>query len=130
MSEKVFASAKDLKVGKYVLIDDCPCRVVSMDKSKPGKHGSAKLRIVAVDIFTGQKKNLLTNTGGDVEVPIIERKNAQVLSVSEASVQIMDPQNYETFDIAVPPELQGEIKAGDEVEIMEAMGKKVILRKR
>ena len=130
MSEKVFASAKDLKVGKYVLIEDCPCRVVSMDKSKPGKHGSAKLRIVAVDIFSGQKKNLLTNTGADVEVPIIERKNAQVLSVSGTSAQIMDPQNYETFDIAIPPEIQGEVNAGDEVEVMEAMGKKVILRKR
>ncbi len=130
MSGKRFASAKDLKVGKYVLIENCPCKVVSMDKSKPGKHGSAKLRIVAVDIFSGQKKNLLTNTGSDVEVPIIERKNAQVLSVSGNSAQILDPQSYETFDIAIPQELQGEVNAGDEVEIMEAMGKKVILRKR
>ncbi|MCP4647128.1 MAG: translation initiation factor IF-5A [bacterium] len=130
MSEKRFASAKDLKVGKYVLIEDMPCRVVSMDKSKPGKHGSAKLRIVAVDIFTGQKRNLLTNTGSDVEIPIIERKNSQVLSVSGNSAQIMDPQTYETIDIAIPAELQGEINAGDEVEIMEAMGKRVILRKR
>jgi translation initiation factor 5A len=130
MSEKVFASAKDLKVGKYVLIEDFPCRISSIDKSKPGKHGSAKLRIVAVDIFTGQKKNLLTNTGADVEVPIIERKNAQVLSISGDSAQIMDPQTYETLDIAVPPELVGQVNAGDEVEIMEAMGKRVILRKR
>ena len=130
MSEKIFASAKDLKVGKYVLIEDTPCRVVSMDKSKPGKHGSAKLRIVAVDIFSGQKRNLLTNTSSDVEVPIIDRKNAQVLSVSGNSAQIMDPQTYETFDIAIPEELQGEVNAGDEVEMMEAMGKRVILRKR
>jgi len=130
MSGKVFASAKDLKVGKYVLIEGFPCKVVSMDKSKPGKHGSAKLRIVAVDIFTGQKKNLLTNTGSDVEVPIIERKNAQVLSVAGNSAQILDPQSYETYDIAIPPELHGEITAGDEVEVMEAMDKKVILRKR
>ena len=130
MSEKIFASAKDLKVGKYVLIEGAPCRVVSIDKSKPGKHGSAKLRIVATDIFTGQKKNLLTNTGADVEVPIIERKNAQVLSVSGNSAQIMDPQTYETIDIAIPSELQGQVNAGDEVEMMVAMGKRVILRKR
>lgn len=130
MSEKIFASAKDLKVGKYVLIEDAPCRVTSIDISKPGKHGAAKLRAVAVDIFTGQKKNLLTNTGADIEVPIIDRKNAQVLSVSGNSAQVMDPQSYETFDIAIPEELHGQINAGDEVEMMEAMGKRVILRKR
>jgi translation initiation factor 5A len=130
MSEKVFASAKDLKEGKYVLIEGFPCRISSIDKSKPGKHGAAKLRIVAVDIFTGQKKNLLTTTGSDVEVPIIDRKNAQVLSVSGNSAQIMDPQTYETVDIAIPPEIAGTVSAGDEVEIMEAMGKRVILRKR
>ncbi|MBD3389832.1 translation initiation factor IF-5A [Candidatus Micrarchaeota archaeon] len=130
MSEKVFASAKDLKVGKYVLIEGNPCRIVSIDKSKPGKHGSAKLRIVATDIFTRQKKNLLTNTGSDVEVPIIERKTAQVLSVSGNSAQVMDPQSYETFEILLPDEIQGEVNAGDEVEVMEAMGKRTILRKR
>jgi translation initiation factor 5A len=130
MSEKVFASAKELKEGKYVLIEGFPCRISSIDKSKPGKHGAAKLRIVAVDIFTGQKKNLLTNTGADVEVPIIDRKNAQVLSVSGNSAQVMDPDTYETVDIAIPPEIAGTVSAGDEVEIMEAMGKRVILRKR
>ncbi|MFP3950241.1 MAG: translation initiation factor IF-5A [Candidatus Micrarchaeia archaeon] len=130
MSEKIFASAKELKVGKYVLIEGTPCRIVSIDKSKPGKHGSAKLRIVATDIFTGQKRNLLTNTGADVEVPMIERKTAQVLSVSGNSAQVMDPQSYETFEILIPDEIQGEVNAGDDVEVMEAMGKRAILRKR
>jgi translation initiation factor 5A len=130
MSEKVFASAKELHEGKYLLIDDVPCRIVSIDKSKTGKHGSAKLRIVAVGIFDGNKKNLLTTADSDVEVPIINRKNAQVLSVSGNTAQVMDQSNYEVFEMDIPAELQGQVEAGKEVEIMEAMGRRVMQRVR
>ena len=34
-----------LKVGSYIVIDGEPCRIVSYDHSKPGKHGSAKARV-------------------------------------------------------------------------------------
>ena len=87
MSNKIFTTAKELKEGKYVLIDEVPCRIVSIDSSKPGKHGSAKMRIVAMGVFNNQKKNLLVPSSADVEVPIIERKSVQVLSVSGNSVQ-------------------------------------------
>lgn len=130
MSEKVFGSAKELHEGKYLLIDDVPCRIVSIDKSKTGKHGSAKLRIVAVGIFDGQKKNLLTTADSDVEVPIINRKNAQVLSVSGNTAQVMDQSNYEVFEMEIPAELQGQVEAGKEVELMEAMGRRVMQRVR
>ena len=128
MSEKIFGSAKELQEGKYLLIDDIPCRIASIDKSKTGKHGSAKLRIVAIGIFDGQKKNLLTTADSDVEIPIIERKNAQVMSVSGTTAQVMEQTNYEVFEMQIPQELQGQIEAGKEVEIMEAMGRRVIVR--
>jgi len=130
MSEKVFASAKELHEGKYLLVDDIPCRIVSIDKSKTGKHGSAKLRIVAIGIFDGQKKNLLTTADSDVEVPIIERKNGQVMSVSGNTAQIMDQTTYDVFEMDIPPELQGQLEAGKEVEILEAMGRKAMVRVR
>jgi translation initiation factor 5A len=128
MSEKIFGSAKELQEGKYLLIDDIPCRIASIDKSKTGKHGSAKLRIVAIGIFDGQKKNLLTTADSDVEIPIIERKNAQVMSISGTTAQVMEQTNYEVFEMQIPPELQGQVEAGKEVEIMEAMGRRVIIR--
>jgi len=130
MSEKVFASAKELHEGKYLLVDDIPCRIVSIDKSKTGKHGSAKLRIVAIGIFDGQKKNLLTTADSDVEVPIIERKNGQIMSVSGNTAQIMDQTTYDVFEMDIPPELQGQLEAGKEVEILEAMGRKAMVRVR
>ena len=129
MVEKVFATAKDLKVGKYLLVDDIPCRIVGIESSKPGKHGSAKMRITAIGIFTGQKKTLLTPGDADVEVPIIERKTAQVMSVSGNTAQVMDSKSYEMYDIEVPEDVEG-VESGKEVEILEAMGKRKIERVR
>jgi translation initiation factor 5A len=123
-----FGSAKDLKPGRYVIIDDIPCRVVSIDISKPGKHGAAKMRIVAIGIFDGQKKNLLTSADGDIHVPIINKFNAQVISLSGDTVQLMNKDTLEMFEAYVPEDLKAEITEGVDVEVMESMGRKAIVR--
>jgi translation initiation factor 5A len=128
MVEKVFIVAKELKIGRYVLIDDIPCRVVEIESSKPGKHGSAKMRITAIGIFEGQKKTLLSPGDADVESPIIERRNVQIMSVSGKSVQVMDQQTYEIYQIEVPDELVASAAAGKEAEVLEAMGRKKMER--
>jgi translation initiation factor 5A len=87
-----------LKIGQYVLIDGEPCRIVEFEKSKPGKHGSAKARIVAISAFTGQKKNLISPVDGKAEVPLIDKRTGQVLSISGNLLQVMDMENYQTFE--------------------------------
>lgn len=129
MSDEVtFASAKDLKTGRFLIIDGVPCRVVDIETSSPGKHGSAKMRITAIGIFDGQKKVLLKPSGGDVEVPVITKRKAQVVSVTDANVQLMDAETYEMYEIPIPEELRGKVIAGGEVEVMEAMGRKALSR--
>ena len=128
MSEKIFASAKDLKEGKYLLIEDIPCRIVQIETSKSGKHGGAKMRIVAIGIFDGQKKTLLTPGDADVEVPIIERKNIQIMSVNGKTAQVMDIETYEMYDLEIPEELLQNTAAGKEAEVLQAMGRKKIER--
>jgi translation initiation factor 5A len=128
MVEKVFLVAKELKIGKYVLIDDIPCRVVEIESSKPGKHGAAKMRITAIGIFEGQKKTLLSPGDADVESPIIERKNVQIMSVSGKSAQVMDSQTYEIYDLEIPDELLANAASGKEAEVLEAMGRKKMER--
>jgi len=125
---KIFSSAKELKDGKYVIIDDIPCRVVHIDSSKPGKHGAAKMRVTAIGVFDGQKKNLLVPSDADVEVPIIERKTAQIVSVSGDTVQLMDTTSYEVYELTVPEEFRAGAEVGKEAEIMEALGKRAIMR--
>ena len=128
MVEKVFAIAKELKVGKYVLIDDIPCKVVNVESSKPGKHGSAKMRITAVGIFEGQKKTLLSPGDADVDIPIIDRKSVVILSVSGNNAQVMDQQTNEVYDLEIPEDLVNDAGPGKEAEVLEAMGRKKMER--
>ncbi|MCX8197307.1 MAG: translation initiation factor IF-5A [Candidatus Micrarchaeota archaeon] len=125
---KIFSSAKELKEGKYVIIEGVPCRIVSIDSSKPGKHGAAKMRITGIGIFDGQKKQLLVPSDADVEIPIIERQTAQIVSVNGNTAQLMDTSTYEVFELTIPDELLKDAAAGKEAELMCAMGKKAITR--
>ena len=126
--EKKFTSAGHLKPGSFVLIDGFACQVKSVDKSKPGKHGSAKVRVVAFDVFSGQKRGLLKSTGMDVDVPIMLKGSAQVVAVMGDTVQIMDLESYETFDVK-KPDIQG-LASGIEVEYVKWGGQVKVLRKK
>ncbi len=126
--ETTYSTMKELRIGRYVLIDGIPCKVVDIDISSPGKHGSAKMRVTAIGIFDGQKKTILKPSDSDVEVPVINKKKAQVVSVEGSSAQVMDLETYEVFTLSIPEELQGKLKSGNEVELLEAMGNKAISR--
>ncbi len=128
MTEKVFGSMNDLKIGKYVVIDGVPCRVVGIDKSKPGKHGAAKMRVEAIGLFDNTKHTLMKPSDADVEIPIVERKRAQVVSTVGTSAQLMDLESFETFEVEVPEEMRGEVSAGREIQYMQVMGKRLLLR--
>ena len=91
-----------LKLGQYLIIDGEPCRIVEYEKSKPGKHGAAKARIVGISAFTGQKKNLISPVDGKIEVPMIEKRTGQIISISGDIAQLMDMENYQTFETPMP----------------------------
>lgn len=125
---KIFSSAKELKEGKYVIIEDIPCRIVNIDSSKPGKHGAAKMRVTGIGVFDGQKKQLLVPSDADVEVPIIDRQTAQIVAVNGNTAQLMDTTTYEVFELAIPAELLNGAAAGKEADLMCALGKKLMTR--
>lgn len=124
--EKIFGQMGDLSKGKYVLIDEHPCRVVSMDKSKPGKHGAAKVNVVAMSVFDGTKHSLMKPSDADIEVPIVERKRAQVVNITGITCQLMDMSTYETFEATIPEEMRPELETGKEIMYLEVMGKKIL----
>jgi len=126
--EKMFAEAKELREGKYVIVDDIPCRVVGIDKAKTGKHGAGKMRVTAIGVFDGQKKTLLVPCDADIEVPNIERKTAQIVSISGSTAQLMDTTTFETYELTIPEDMVADAAAGKEVDIMEALGRKAITR--
>jgi len=124
---KKIGDMKDLKEGKYVMIDNEPCKVTKITKSKPGKHGGAKARVDAAGIFDGQKRNLMGPVSQKVEIPIIDKRTAQVLNVIGNSVQLMDMESYETFELEIPSEFADKLIQGKEVQYMDVLGKRKIL---
>ncbi len=119
---------RELKVGGYMVVDDEPCKIVEMTTSKPGKHGEAKARIVAIGVFDGQKRSLVYPVKHKVKVPIIEKRDAQVLAVMGDEAQLMDSETFETFELPIPDELKGEIAPGKNVQYWEALGKRKIMK--
>ncbi|KUL05748.1 MAG: translation initiation factor [Candidatus Methanomethylophilaceae archaeon] len=117
----------ELKVNRYVNIDDEPCRIVSISTSKPGKHGGAKARIEGIGLFTGSKRTLVSPVKAKVQVPMINKRRAQVLSIANNEVQLMDLETYETVTLPIPDDLESPLKEGSEVMYMEAMGRQRLL---
>ena len=121
MKEQV--EMKELKEGRFVIIDDEACIIKSIAKSKPGKHGAAKARVDAIGVFDNQKRSIVGSVGTKVYVPIVERKAAQVLTISGDVVQLMDMAEFNTFEIPLPEEYKDKIKEGEEVQYLTALGK-------
>lgn len=123
-----FAQAGQLKERQFIVIEETICRIDTIDKSKPGKHGAAKIRITATGIFNDKRMNLLKPADADVEVPVIDKGNAQIISDLGDRFQIMDIMTYQTYEVD-----KGEfkdLKSGDNVEYMKAGSFIKISRKR
>jgi len=111
MSDKLI-NASQARPGTTILVDDVACVVKSNDISKTGKHGHAKCRIEAISVLDGKKKVFVVGGHERLEVPIIEKKEAQVLSIHDGIVNVMDLETYETFDLKIPEELKGQVVEG------------------
>jgi translation initiation factor 5A len=118
-----------LKVGSYIIIDNEPCRIVSYDHSKPGKHGSAKARVAAIGVFDGSKHSLVSPVSANVEVPLINKRSGQVISISGQTLQIMDLETFEVFETsAIEEEVRNKIRQGGEVEYWQVLDRVKIVR--
>ncbi len=131
MATKV-SEVKSLKVGKFVVIDGEPCKVVSMQIAKTGKHGHAKARVEGIGILDGQKRTLVSPVDAKVDLPITEKKSAQILAFVGKQVQLMDMETYSTFELPRPKkgEVEGTMVEGAEVEVLDVMGRRKITRVR
>lgn len=125
MSTKI-VGATSIKEGSYILIDGVACKVVSAETSKSGKHGHAKVRIVAIGLLDDKKRELVMPAHDNVEVPIIEKKTAQVLSVAGDRANVMDTETYETFDLPIPADLKDKVVEGIQVLYWIVLGQKVM----
>ena len=114
-----------LQKGSYIVIDGVACRVSDTATSRPGKHGHAKVNLMAVGLIDGKKRNLVMPGHDNVEVPIIEKKDAQVLSISGTTASCMDMENYETIDLSIADDEVKDAKEGDVILYWQILEDKV-----
>lgn len=105
-------SVGSLQKGRYVVIDGAACSVTDTQVSRPGKHGHAKVRLTAVGLIDEKKRVIVMPGHDNIETPVIEKKNAQVLSVHGSTANVMDSETYETFDLDIPDDLKEDVKPG------------------
>ena len=126
MSETKMVGANQVQKGSFIILGGVACKVVDVEISKPGKHGHSKVRISAIGLVD-EKKRIEVMPGHDnVEVPIIEKRNAQVLSVQGDTANVMDSETYETFDFKIPEEFKGQVTEGSSVLYWVILNEKVI----
>ncbi|OJZ92715.1 hypothetical protein ASPFODRAFT_40157 [Aspergillus luchuensis CBS 106.47] len=103
-----------LRKNGHVVIKGRPCKIVEMSTSKTGKHGHAKVHIVAIDIFTQKKLEDLSPSTHNMDVPNVYRKEYQLLDVTDDDfLSLMDENGNTKDDVKVP---EGEV--GDRIRRM------------
>lgn len=126
MSEIKLMPVSSLKKGSYVLVEGVASRVVDLQTSRPGKHGHAKTRISAVGLIDEKKREIVLPGHDNIEVPIIEKRNAQILSISGNKANVMDNETFETFDLEIPEELRADAVEGAIAHYWVILNTKVI----
>lgn len=104
-------ATSSLKKGSYIIVDGVASTVSDISISRPGKHGHAKANIMAVGMIDGKKRNMVTGDH-EVQAPVIGKKNAQVLTITGNMANVMDSESYETFDLEIPEDMQGQVTEG------------------
>lgn len=114
---------RELKEGRYVNVDDEPCKIIKITTSKPGKHGSAKANVEAVSIFTGAKKSIVGPVSTKVQVPVIDKRKGQILTLSDTEALLMDLETFEQISIPINADHEQPLNEGGEIMYIEAMGR-------
>lgn len=122
-------NATEMKVGTNIIVEGEPCTVRKVDISKTGKHGHSKARVEAVGIISGQKKVFVVPGHERIEVPIVNKRKGQILSIGEEKVSLMDLESFETLEVNCPEEVKQELEVNSNVEYWDVEGEKVVKRK-
>jgi translation initiation factor 5A len=125
---RTLAEVRELKEGRYMIIDEEPCKILSISTSKPGKHGEAKSRIDAVGLFDGRTRSVVHPVKHKIGIPLIDKRTAQVLAIHGDVVQLMDMTSYENFELPLEAEQKDTLKEGMEVMYIIALERRKIMR--
>lgn len=121
-------NATAAKPGTTILWEGVPCTVKGNDISKTGKHGHAKCRMEVVGIFDGKKRIGVVPGSEKLEVPLVDKRKAQVLSVSDGTASVMDLESFETLEMTYQEDIKAQLAEEKQVEYWDIEGQKSIMR--
>ncbi|MFH1290579.1 MAG: translation initiation factor IF-5A [Nanoarchaeota archaeon] len=121
-------NATEAKPGSMILVEGDAYIVKSNDISKTGKHGHAKCRILAAGVFVDKKKVVTVPGHERFDVPLVEKKRVQILSIDGDNVSVMDMESYETVDMPIHPDVREAAVADKQAEAWDIEGKKMLMR--
>ncbi|GAA5862061.1 hypothetical protein JCM8547_001573 [Rhodosporidiobolus lusitaniae] len=111
-----------LRKNGHVVIKGRPCKIIDMSTSKTGKHGHAKVHLVATDIFTNRKYEDLSPSTHNMDVPHVKRDEYQLVNIDDGFLNLMTNDGASKDDVKVP---EGEI--GDQIQAAFDDGKDLIV---
>ena len=117
---------RTLKVGRFCVVDDEAYKILSISKSKPGKHGSAKARLELVSLFSAKKISHVGTVTDNIHVPMIEKGTAMVTHLDGNEVHAMNMKDHSMMILPLDPDI--EVASGQEILWMEALGRYKIER--
>ena len=104
-SQTVSVEAGQIRKGGYIMIKGKPCKVKDVSVSKTGKHGHAKCKFSASDIFTGATCEELCPSTHSIDVPIVSKKDWMIQGLQdETYVLLMDDDGEMREDLQLPNE--------------------------
>jgi len=123
-----------LRKNGHVVIKGRPCKIVDMSTSKTGKHGHAKVHLVAIDIFTGKKLEDISPSTHNMDVPNVSRQEYQLVNIDDGFLNLMTQDGASKDDVKVPEgDLGKQINEGFDdgkdllVTIISAMGEEAAM---
>jgi len=123
-----------LRKGGFVMIKNRPCKIVEMSTSKTGKHGHAKVNMVALDIFTNKKLEDICPSTHNMEVPNVKRKDYQLIGCEDEYLSLMEDTGDTREDLKCPDGTIGdEIRDAIEnereilVTVLSAVGEECVI---
>ena len=115
MSSTIPIQSSTLRVGGYIMIHQYPCKIINMSTNKTGKHGSAKVHFTGIDIFTEQKHDFMTSSTKNVDVPIVERKDYQLIDIDGDIVTYLNDKGESNCDLRMPDFCESDLKLSEEL---------------
>jgi len=123
-----------LRKNEFVVIKGRACKIVEMSTSKTGKHGHAKVHLVALDVFTGKKYEDICPSTHNMECPVVNRKEYTLVNIDGDFLSLQDDTGNIREDLKLPDgdlgkEIQKKFDDQDTflVNVLSAMGEEVVI---